>query len=460
MPYSTVTALPPPDPAFGAYEDTGQPGGAGEAVVLNEWMAGQLGAKIGDRVELTYFEVGPREELRERSRQIAVGGIGRPCVAPRSIRSSPRNTRGSPAAPTWPTGIRLSRIELSRVRPADEDYWKQYRATPKAFLPLAIGQDWWRTRWGELSAVRIAPGAGEPLASFVPRFATALHAELEPAGIRAGLPAGRVPGPARLGRRHRLRRPSSASASSSSPAAALLVSLLMHLWSSRRSGEIGLRLAVGFRRAAARRGLLLEGAASAGGRGARRPLRRARLRLADDARPAHFLEARGRHLAARAGGFARRGLGAGVLLAPAITLITIALSLRQVGKLPVPQLLRRSLEGAAATGGGWKSRSHGGARPRRRLGAAGGGPGGRRKGRLLRFFLAGVAWLAGLLAAFGIVVQRPRPALRPGWLATWRIAIANTRRRRRAGSDRWRSPRPPRRQGRTGPCRRRPWSGR
>ena len=30
-------------------------------------------------------------------------------------------------------------IDLKRIRPQDEDYWKKYRTTPKAFIPLEVG---------------------------------------------------------------------------------------------------------------------------------------------------------------------------------------------------------------------------------------------------------------------------------------------------------------------------------
>ena len=32
-------------------------------------------------------------------------------------------------------------VDLKRVRKQDEDYWKQYRTTPKAFILLAAGQE-------------------------------------------------------------------------------------------------------------------------------------------------------------------------------------------------------------------------------------------------------------------------------------------------------------------------------
>jgi len=78
-------------------------------------------------------------------------------------------------------------MDMRRIRPADEDYWQRHRATPKAFVTLARGQQLWRSRFGQLTSVRLAlPGgdtateavAREPgLAAFVEAFRGRLDAE-------------------------------------------------------------------------------------------------------------------------------------------------------------------------------------------------------------------------------------------------------------------------------------------
>ena len=53
-------------------------------------------------------------------------------------------------------------LDLSRVRPRDEQYWKDHRATPKAFIPFERGRALWRTRYGGATSIRfiVPPGAG------------------------------------------------------------------------------------------------------------------------------------------------------------------------------------------------------------------------------------------------------------------------------------------------------------
>jgi putative ABC transport system permease protein len=47
-------------------------------------------------------------------------------------------------------------LDLGRIRKKDEDYWDLYRATPKAFVPLAVGQNLWGSRFGRISSIRVS----------------------------------------------------------------------------------------------------------------------------------------------------------------------------------------------------------------------------------------------------------------------------------------------------------------
>jgi hypothetical protein len=51
-------------------------------------------------------------------------------------------------------------VDLSRVRPADEAYWKQFRTTPKAFVALTRGRELWASRYGSATSVRLPLPAG------------------------------------------------------------------------------------------------------------------------------------------------------------------------------------------------------------------------------------------------------------------------------------------------------------
>ncbi len=50
------------------------------------------------------------------------------------------------------------------MRKQDEDYWHQYRTTPKAFIPLGEGQKLWQTRFGKLTSIRVSSKDDQPAA--------------------------------------------------------------------------------------------------------------------------------------------------------------------------------------------------------------------------------------------------------------------------------------------------------
>lgn len=256
VPYSTVTALDLADAAAfgGLLLVDGSPAAPlrdGE-ILLNEWTAEELGAEEGYTVELTYFVVGPREDLREESATFVVRGVTR--IA--GLGADPTLSQGYPGIadsdnmgdwdPPFP-------IDLGAIRPRDEDYWDEHRGTPKAFVALATGQRLWRTRWGQTTAVRVR-GEGV-LATF--RDGLVAAADLGAYGLAfrpvksLGLEAsgGATDFGALFGFLSVFLIAS----------AAMLAALLFSLGVEQRVGEVGLRQAVGEPPARVRRRLLAEG---------------------------------------------------------------------------------------------------------------------------------------------------------------------------------------------------------
>src|SRR5262249_55709576 len=139
--------------------------------------------------------------------------------------------------------------DSKRVRQRDEQFWKTYRTTPKAYVTLGAGQRLWGSRFGQLTSIRMARADGRPLTATDTRaFEARLIPELaEKAGMRfkpvrqgslEASPGSTVFGMLFLG-------------FSTFPIASalLLVGFLFRLNLDRRSSEIGLLIATGFRRA-------------------------------------------------------------------------------------------------------------------------------------------------------------------------------------------------------------------
>lgn len=142
-----------------------------------------------------------------------------------------------------------------RVKKADEDYWKRYRTTPRAYVSLNKAKELWKSRFGEYTSIQVRAGTKPPR-----DFGDALLRELQPE--QGGFAFQNL-------REQAIR----ASAGSSDfgelfvgfssfliIAALLLVGLLVRLNLDRRASEVGLLLATGWDHTRVRRLLLAEGA--------------------------------------------------------------------------------------------------------------------------------------------------------------------------------------------------------
>ena len=264
VPYSIVAAIEPgPELLDGlTTTDSGPvPTCASGDILLNEWTARELHARVGEPIRLRYWLAGPPGQLTSEEGTFHLRAILRmrgaaldPGFAPpyRGITDATTLTDWNPPFP----------IDVHKIRPQDEAYWQTYRTAPKAFISLADGERLWahdRERFGRLTSLRFYPRAGQAPASLQPEVEQELRRGLDPA---------------RLGFRIDALRARALAASRGTTdfsglflgfslfliaAAAMLVALLYRLGVERRAREIGLLLATGFPRRQVARLLLGEG---------------------------------------------------------------------------------------------------------------------------------------------------------------------------------------------------------
>lgn len=143
-PYSMVTAATKPLVPEDLKDDE---------ILISDWLANDLAAKTGDNLTLKYYVVGRLRSLEERSatfRVRAVLPLNNPVFDRGLMPDFPGMTKAD-SCRDWDTGLP---IQMNRIRPEDEQYWRQYRGTPKAFITLAAGQKMWGNRFGNLTAIR------------------------------------------------------------------------------------------------------------------------------------------------------------------------------------------------------------------------------------------------------------------------------------------------------------------
>lgn len=268
-PYSVVTAINAE--AFEAMSrDYGHgplPEGVGAEVlalpriVLNEWAAGDLGAKRGDVITLEYYLWEDEGRLRTESARFMLDAI-----APLNDESIDRDL-----VPDYPGLTETENIadwdppfpvDLKRVRPRDEDYWHKYRTTPKAFITLEEGIKLWQSRHGKFTSLRVQGFDGDPQSS-LESFRQNLRAALDPIEMGVSISSVRAEG-----------LDASRGATDFGEyfvyfsfflvvGALLLASLFFKLGVEQRLREIGTLQAVGFSASAVRSLFLKEGLALA-----------------------------------------------------------------------------------------------------------------------------------------------------------------------------------------------------
>ncbi len=291
LPYSMVTGL------------SSFPVKDGE-ILLNQWAADDLGARPGDAIETHYLVMAPGGSLIEKSTVLRMAG-----VVPMTGLGADRTL-----TPTFP-GIEEAEdiaawdppfpVDLSLIRPKDEEYWDQYGPAPKAFVSLATAQRLWGTRFGNLTALRFegdpprpginarasqkSPLKGTPAVGFTRLFSLSpgIYAR---AGARPEAAFDQIEEslrrelPARADLAafglvfHPVKQQGLQAAGGSTDfgglflafsffliiSAVLLAGLLFSLAVERRAGKLGMLLAVGYPVRSVRRRLLAEGAILAG----------------------------------------------------------------------------------------------------------------------------------------------------------------------------------------------------
>ncbi len=137
VPYSIVTGI-----------------GQEDGIELGDWAAKDLNAKPGDEVTLDYFYWEPSGSLVTRSAKFKL------TITPPMMRM-PVDRDFTPEYPGITEAQSISDwdppfpVDLKKVRPRDEEYWKRYRTAPKAFISLSTAQKLWGSRFGNVTSVRV-----------------------------------------------------------------------------------------------------------------------------------------------------------------------------------------------------------------------------------------------------------------------------------------------------------------
>ena len=147
-PYSFVSTL-----SAGQYTSPGDKSPGEDGIIVNEWLASDLGLVPGDTVRLEYFVPGPLRRLEEHTVSLKVEGVVpiEGLFADMNLMPELPGLSDAGHCRDWEAGIP---IDLEKIRDKDEDYWNEFRGTPKAFISLRTAGELWKNRFGDYTAVR------------------------------------------------------------------------------------------------------------------------------------------------------------------------------------------------------------------------------------------------------------------------------------------------------------------
>ncbi|MCE5328676.1 MAG: ABC transporter permease [Planctomycetaceae bacterium] len=133
-----------------------------DQIVINQWLADDLAAKPGDTLTLAYYVMDDTGRLSETRRSFTIAAIApiEGLAADATLMPDFPGLADAENCRDWKAG---PYINLGKIRPKDEQYWKQYRGTPKAFVTLAAAQSMWANRYGNLTAVRFSSTGVPPV---------------------------------------------------------------------------------------------------------------------------------------------------------------------------------------------------------------------------------------------------------------------------------------------------------
>ncbi len=183
VPFSMVSAVELGDAL--PLTENGQPISAlaDDEIVLNQWAAEDIEVAVGDEIEVTYFDPetthGNQIEQTALFTLVAITDLTVPetpfelkrrgGIVPATFDQRPTAANDPDLTPTVPGVTDAESIEnwdlpfqtADKLRAQDDDYWNDYRTTPKAFVSPERGRQMWRSRFGAVTSYRIDASTGD-----------------------------------------------------------------------------------------------------------------------------------------------------------------------------------------------------------------------------------------------------------------------------------------------------------
>ena len=120
-------------------------------------MARDLSAKEGDTLKITWYAPDSMNNLAEQDGVFVIKKITdiTGIWADSLLMPDFPGIAGTESCSEWDAGVP---IKMNKIRPVDEEYWKQFRGTPKAFISYEKGKELWGNNFGPATSLRYQHG--------------------------------------------------------------------------------------------------------------------------------------------------------------------------------------------------------------------------------------------------------------------------------------------------------------
>ena len=158
-------------------------------IVLSAWLAEDLKVSTGDTVNATWHQIGSHGELPEIEKTFTVKGIFSSDDTLTVDRNLTPSVEGVTDVEDFGDIRQPFEMDMKRLTERDDDYWKEHRATPKAFVSLKTAEELWNSRYGRYTSIRIGGSTGSAtrsetqLNTMANRLAFEIPRRLQPAEV-------------------------------------------------------------------------------------------------------------------------------------------------------------------------------------------------------------------------------------------------------------------------------------
>ncbi|MFC2111452.1 ABC transporter permease, partial [Bacteroidota bacterium] len=126
-----------------------------DEIIINQWLAEDLNVGIRDSISLDYFIIGALRKLEEKSSSFVIKDIvpNHTGILDSTLMPDFPGLADAESCDDWQTGIP---VDLKKIRDKDEDYWDEFKGTPKAYITIKKGKELWQNKYGDFTAVRFS----------------------------------------------------------------------------------------------------------------------------------------------------------------------------------------------------------------------------------------------------------------------------------------------------------------